>query len=162
MAGVFVWGIFLILNLLSLLIPKLVRHVEAELCWLQPSAHTTVASVPTWDYFLGAVLAKPCCCSPLLSFIKLVSSYVYKQNKKLHVQTLMLTSAYHPVCAMITEVNVGMAVRDNVSESKSLPPLQGLACPQPRAPITYLCCLWVPSTNQFNLLTAKRVWIVLC
>lgn len=131
--------------MLSLLIPKLVTHVKAELCWLKPSACTTVASVPTQELFFGSSISKA-----ILFFLMLVSSYVYKQNKKLCIQTLMLTSVHHPVCTMITKVNAGMAEMDNVSESKSLSPLQRLACPQPHAPITCLCCLWAPSANQFN------------
>lgn len=53
-------GIFfiIILNLLSLLIPKLVRHVKAELFWLQPSAHTTAASVRTEEFFFGSGIGK--------------------------------------------------------------------------------------------------------
>lgn len=53
-------GIFFIilLCLLSFLIPKLVRHVKAELCWLYPSARTTAAPVPTQELGFGSSISK--------------------------------------------------------------------------------------------------------
>lgn len=114
-------GIFfiIILNLLSLLIPKLVRHVKAELCWLQPSAHATAASVRTEEFFFGSGIGKARLLHSLTLLPSLGEQLLYKQNKKLYLQTLMLTSAHHPVRTVITKANVGMAVRDNGRESKS-------------------------------------------
>lgn len=98
----------------------------------------------------------------LTLLLTLVSSYVHKQNKKLCIQTLTLTSVHHPVLTVITKVNVALAVRENVSESKSLPLLTKPGLPSAACSRSVSLFFMDSFHKPVQLTPQKEVWVVLC
>lgn len=78
------------------------------------------------------------------------------------IRTLTLTSVHRPVRTVITKVNVGLAIRENVSESKSLPLLAKPGLPS-AACSHYVSLLFMDSFHKPVQLTLQNeVWVVLC